>query len=77
MVGRYPEANAIDRFLLARLEAEGPRPAPLAGRRALIRRVTYDLTGLPLTPGDVEAFVATDSPQAYAEVVDCLLASPA
>ena len=76
-VGRYPEANAIDRFLLAKLEAEGLRPAPLAGKRALIRRVTYDLTGLPPTPGEVEAFVATDSPQAYAELVDRLLASPA
>ena len=76
-VGRYPEANAADRFLLARLEAEGPRPAPLAGRRALIRRVTYDLTGLPPTPGEGEAFVATDAPQAYAELVDRLLAAPA
>ena len=76
-VGRSPEANAADRFLLARLEAEGPRPAPLAGRRALIRRVTYGLTGLPPTPGGGEAFVANDSPRAYAELVDRLLASPA
>jgi len=68
--------NPIDRFVLARMEASGLAPAPEADRRALIRRVTYDLTGLPPTAAEVEAFVKDGSPRAYEKVVDRLLASP-
>ena len=50
--------NPIDAFVLARLEAEGLRPAPEADRVTLIRRLTYDLTGLPPTPEEVDAFLA-------------------
>ncbi|MGC1902950.1 MAG: DUF1553 domain-containing protein [Candidatus Acidiferrum sp.] len=66
----------IDNFILARLEKEGLSPSPQADKRSLIRRVTYDLTGLPPTPQEVEAFVADNSPDAYGRVVDRLLASP-
>ncbi len=66
----------IDAFILARLEREHLAPAPEADRPALIRRVTYDLTGLPPTPEEVGAFVADASPQAYERLVDRLLASP-
>ena len=69
-------ANPIDRFVLARLEAKGIAPAADADRRTLIRRVTFDLTGLPPTPEEVEAFVADPAPDAYEKVVDRLLASP-
>ncbi len=65
----------IDQFLLARIEAEGLKPNPEADRRTLIRRVTLDLTGLPPTPVEVEAFVSDKSPTAYEKVVDRLLAS--
>jgi len=68
--------NAIDNFVLARLEKEGLAPSPEADRRTLIRRVSYDLTGLPPTPEEVEEFVADTSPNAYEKVVDRLLASP-
>ncbi len=68
--------NAIDTFVLARLEAEGLQPAPEADRAVLIRRVTLDLTGLPPTPKEVDAFLADNSPNAYEKVVDRLLASP-
>jgi len=68
--------NPIDAFVLARLEKAGLKPAPAASRTALLRRVTYDLTGLPPTPAEVEAFLADDSPQAYEKVVDRLLDSP-
>jgi len=68
--------NAIDRFILARLEREGLRPSPEAEKRILIRRVSLDLSGLPPTPAEVEAFVADTSPNAYEKVVDRLLASP-
>ncbi|HLX45660.1 MAG TPA: DUF1553 domain-containing protein [Bryobacteraceae bacterium] len=67
--------NAIDRFVLATLEANGLRPAPEAARTSLIRRVTLDLTGLPPEPADVKAFVHDASPDAYEKVVDRLLAS--
>ncbi len=67
--------NPIDQFILARLEQNGLQPAPVAARRALIRRVTFDLTGLPPAPEEVEAFVKDASPGAYEKVVDRLLAS--
>ncbi|MFO0951896.1 MAG: PSD1 and planctomycete cytochrome C domain-containing protein [Isosphaeraceae bacterium] len=66
----------LDRFILAKLEAKGISPVPPADRRTLIRRATLDLTGLPPTPEEVEAFVAARSPDAFAKVVDRLLASP-
>jgi len=68
--------NPIDRFVLARLEREHLNPSPEADRPTLIRRVTYDLTGLPPAPADVDAFVNDPSPNAYEKVVDRLLASP-
>ena len=66
----------VDRFILARLESEGLKPAAAADRRTLIRRVTFDLTGLPPSPADVETFAADRSPNACSKVVDRLLASP-
>jgi len=69
--------NQIDRFILAQLEARGMEPAPPADRRTWLRRTTLDLTGLPPTQEDVRAFLADDSPGAFAKVVDRLLASPA
>jgi hypothetical protein len=69
--------SPIDRFLLAKLEARGLRPVGPADRRTLLRRATYDLTGLPPTPVEIEAFVKDDSPDAFARVVERLLASPA
>ena len=66
----------IDRFVLAKIEAAGLTPNPEADRRALIRRVSLDLTGLPPRPEDVSAFVADTSDDAYAKVVNRLLASP-
>ncbi len=68
--------NGIDAFILARLDREGVRPSPEADRTTLIRRVTLDLTGLPPTPAEVDAFLADDSTSAYERVVDRLLASP-
>jgi hypothetical protein len=68
--------NWIDRFVLARLEAEGLRPSAAADRITLIRRVTLDLTGLPPTPEEVDAFLADKSADAYEKLVDRLLASP-
>jgi hypothetical protein len=69
--------TALDQFVLANLEAHGLRPAPPADRRTLIRRATFDLTGLPPTPAEIDAFLADGSPAAFARVVDRLLASPA
>ncbi|MFM8893694.1 MAG: DUF1549 domain-containing protein, partial [Planctomycetia bacterium] len=68
--------NPIDRFILARLEAEGLEPAPEAGRHVLARRLALDLTGLPPDPAVVEAFVRDESPDAYERFVDLLLARP-
>jgi hypothetical protein len=68
--------NSIDAFVLARLEARGLAPSPEADRRTLIRRLSYDLIGLPPTPKEISAFVADKSPKAYGALVDRLLASP-
>ena len=66
----------IDAFVLARLEAAGLEPAPAADRTTLLRRATFDLTGLPPTPDEVAAFLADESPDAFGRVVERLLASP-
>jgi mono/diheme cytochrome c family protein len=66
----------IDRFVLSRLEAEGLTPAPDADKITLLRRVTFDLTGLPPTPAEVDAFLADTRPDSYALLIDRLLASP-
>ena len=68
--------NPIDTFVFARLEREKLPPSPEAGRESLLRRVTLDLTGLPPTPAEMEAFVTDRAPDAYERVVDRLLASP-
>lgn len=69
--------NPIDRFILHHIEKNGLRPAPKADRVTLIRRVTFDLTGLSPTPAEIDAFVNDHSPNAYEKLVDRLLASPA
>ncbi|NQV23118.1 MAG: DUF1553 domain-containing protein [Rhodopirellula sp.] len=68
--------NPIDSFVLARLDREGLQPSDAADRRTLLRRVSFDLAGLPPTPAEVQAFLEDDSPQAYEKVVDRLLKSP-
>ncbi len=68
--------NPVDRFVLAKLEAEGLAPSPEADRRTLIRRLSFDLTGLPPSPEEVGRFAADPNPRAYEELVDRLLASP-
>jgi hypothetical protein len=68
--------NPIDQFILARLDDEGLAPSPPTDPVTLLRRVTLDLTGLPPTPEEVDAFVADKSPKAYERVVDRLLNSP-
>jgi hypothetical protein len=83
---REPEAPAVrdkrfvrtpvDNFILARLEAAKLKPSPMADKRTLIRRATFDLIGLPPTPAEVAAFEADKSPEAFARVVDRLLDSP-
>jgi len=70
-------ANSIDRFILARLEQQEMEPAQQADRYALIRRVSLDLTGLPPTLAEVDTFIKDKSPDAYATLVDRLLAKPA
>lgn len=68
--------SPIDRFVLARLESANLKPAPQAEKRTLLRRLTYDLIGLPPTPEEVDAFLKDTHPDALARVVDRLLASP-
>ena len=68
--------NPIDAFILARLEQEGLAPSPEADKTTLLRRLTLDLTGLPPTPAEVDAFLADKSSTAYEKVVDRLFASP-
>jgi hypothetical protein len=68
--------NPIDAFVLAKLEAEGLKPSAPADKAALARRVTLDLTGLPPTPQELDAFLADAAPDAYNKLVDRLLASP-
>jgi hypothetical protein len=66
----------VDRFILAKLEAKQLAPNPVTSREKLIRRATFDLTGLPPTPAEIDAFVGDASPDAYGKLVDRLLASP-
>ncbi len=68
--------NDIDKFVLAKLEAEGMTPAPMASRQALLRRASYDLIGLPPTYEEVKAFESDRSPNAWEKQIDRLLASP-
>jgi hypothetical protein len=69
--------NPIDRFVAARLREQGLRPVAPAEKRALLRRVCFDLVGLPPSPDEMAAFLADESPEAFARVVNRLLASPA
>ncbi len=72
----YPTTNAIDAFVVARLAREGLSPSPMASKATILRRVTLDLTGLPPSIAEVDAFLKDDSPKAYEKAVDRLLASP-
>src|SRR6185369_11384812 len=72
---RWP-TSPIDNFILSKLESAGLSPALPADKRTLLRRVTFDLIGLPPAPQEVEAFLADDSPEAFSKVLDRLLASP-
>ena len=74
-VAEWKPANPIDNFIHARLKDEGVSPAEQADKRTLIRRLYFDLTGLPPTPEEVAAFESDESPDAYEKVVDRLLAS--
>jgi hypothetical protein len=67
--------NPIDQFILARLEREGLKPSPEADKETLLRRLTYDLTGLPPAPAETDSFLADKSPDAYEKRVDALLQS--
>ncbi len=75
--GASPGADLVDAFLLEALAREGVEPSPAGSPRAWLRRVTFDLTGLPPTPEDLAAFLADATPEARERVVDRLLASPA
>ncbi|HEX7260268.1 MAG TPA: DUF1549 domain-containing protein, partial [Luteolibacter sp.] len=77
-ITKNPEnvANPIDTFVLAKLATEKLEPSPLADKTTLLRRLSLDLTGLPPSPADIAAFLADQSPDAYAKQVDRLLASP-
>jgi hypothetical protein len=68
--------NSVDRFILAKLDRDGLRPSEIADRERLIRRLTFDLTGLPPTLAEIDSFLADESPGAYEKVVDRLLKSP-
>jgi len=68
--------NPIDAFILRKLKAKGLSLSPTANKQTLIRRATFDLTGLPPTPGEVRAFLKDGSPDAYTKLIDRLLASP-
>jgi hypothetical protein len=68
--------NPVDNFVLARLTAEGLKTSPAASKAALLRRVSFDLTGLPPTPAEIDTFLKDKSPDAYDKQVDRLLASP-
>jgi mono/diheme cytochrome c family protein len=68
--------NPIDNFILARLELEGLKPSPEASKETLIRRLYFDLTGLPPTPSEIDEFLTDSDPYAYEKQVDRLLASP-
>jgi hypothetical protein len=73
---KFTVRNPVDAFILARLEKEGLSPALEADRATLIRRVTFDLIGLPPAPAEVDAFVKDAAPDAYEKLVERLLASP-
>ncbi|MFM8470218.1 MAG: DUF1549 domain-containing protein, partial [Limisphaerales bacterium] len=77
-IGHRPSAisNPIDNFILAKLSAEKLRPAPPADKPTLLRRLSLDLTGLPPTPEELDAFLADKSPDAWSKQVERLLASP-
>ena len=68
--------SPLDRFILAKLEEQNLHPAPPADKRTLLRRATYDLTGLPPAPEEVDAFLADESPEAFAKAIERLLDSP-
>src|SRR5207249_4794677 len=72
-----PIRNGIDAFIVAKLEAQRIEPAPRADRPTLLRRLSFDLLGLPPAPADLIAFKSDQSPDAYERLVDRLLASPA
>ncbi len=74
--GDWPRSD-IDRFILARLESAGIRPGKMADKASLIRRVHFDLTGLPPSPDEIDSFVQDDTPDALAQRIDRLLARPA
>ena len=74
---RFPLENAVDAFILNKLIEKGLQPSAPANRRVLIRRVYYDLLGLPPTPEQIETFVESSDPMAYERLIDDLLASPA
>ena len=69
-------ANPVDAFIYASLDAKGMKPSPKADKRTLIRRVYYDMIGLPPTPAEVDAFLDDESPDAFTKLVDTLLKSP-
>ncbi len=70
------QANPIDAFIVARLKSDGIQPSPVAGKATLLRRLSLDLTGLPPSPEELDAFLADTSPDAYQKQVERLLASP-
>jgi hypothetical protein len=74
--GAFQVQSPADNFILAKLAEKQLKPAAPADRRTLLRRATFDLTGLPPTPAEMDAFLADRSPEAFARVVDRLLASP-